>query len=153
MVAIDMCGKSPITGEWVYGITWKHVYFNIFVVCIVHTTSILKLVLPTIVFRTISVLMVTLVAVLLPLLLLLLLFLFINFFIYLIFYLFIIFSVTLTVILTFVVVVVIATVAFVVWVIIVFCVCWVIIVANLMLMFSILVLLFVPYFTVNSVDK
>ena len=25
MVAIDMCGKSPITREWVYGITWKHV--------------------------------------------------------------------------------------------------------------------------------
>ena len=21
MVAIDMCGKSPITGEWIYGIT------------------------------------------------------------------------------------------------------------------------------------
>ena len=25
MVAIDMCRKSPITGEWIYGITWKHV--------------------------------------------------------------------------------------------------------------------------------
>ena len=24
-VTIDMCGKSPITGEWIYGITWKHV--------------------------------------------------------------------------------------------------------------------------------
>ena len=21
MVAIDMCGKNPITGEWIYGIT------------------------------------------------------------------------------------------------------------------------------------
>ena len=33
MVAIDMCGKSPVTGEWIYGITWKHVlafiYFKI----------------------------------------------------------------------------------------------------------------------------
>ena len=65
MVAIDMCGKSPITREWIYWITWKHVYFNIFVVFIVHTTSILKLVFHTTVFPTISVLMVTLVAVLL----------------------------------------------------------------------------------------
>ena len=39
MVAIDMCEKSPITGEWIYGITWKHVYFNIFVLFIVDTTS------------------------------------------------------------------------------------------------------------------
>ena len=75
MVAIDMCRKSPIPG--------KHVYFNIFVVFIVYTTSILKLVFPSIVFPTISVLMVNSVAVLLPLLLLLLLLLlfsFVNFF-------------------------------------------------------------------------
>ena len=83
MITIDMCGKIPITGGWIYRITWKHVYFNIFVVFIVRTTTILKLVFPTIVFRTISALMVTLVAVLLSLLLLLLLlFLFIYFFIY-----------------------------------------------------------------------
>ena len=25
LVAIDMCGKSPITGEWIYGIMWKRV--------------------------------------------------------------------------------------------------------------------------------
>ena len=25
LVAIDMCEKIPITGEWIYGITWKHV--------------------------------------------------------------------------------------------------------------------------------
>ena len=25
MVAIDMCGKGPITGEWIYEIAWKHV--------------------------------------------------------------------------------------------------------------------------------
>ena len=100
MVAIDMCGKSPITGEWIYGIVWKHVYFSIFVVFIVHTTSILKLVFPTIVFPTISALTVTLVAVLLPLLLLslLLLFLLIYFFryfslfVYLFIYLFVYFS-------------------------------------------------------------
>ena len=175
MVAIDMCGKSPITGEWIYGITWKHVYFNIFVVFIVHTTSVLKLVFPTIVFPAVSILMVTLVAVLLPLLLLLLLlllfyffryffylfihlffflfFCFVLFFIYLFIYLFIIFSSYLTVILIFVALVAIATVAFVVGVIVAFFVCWVIVVANLMLMFSILVLLFVPSFTVNSVDK
>ena len=169
MVAIDMCGKSPITGEWIYGITWKHVYFNISVVFIVHTTSILKLVFPTIVFPTISVLMVTLVAVLLSLLLLLLLLLFLfiyffRYFIYLFIYLFIffvlffiyllfiIFSSASTVILIFVAVFAITTFAFVVGIIVAFCVCWVI-VANLMLMFSILVLLFVPSFTVNSVDK
>ena len=74
-------------------------------------------------------------------------------FFYLLIHLFIIFSADSTVILIFVTVVVIATVAFVVGVIVAFCVCWVIVVANLMLMFSILVLLFVPYFTVNTVDK
>ena len=47
----------------------------------------------------------------------------------------------------------IATIAFVAGVIIAFCVCLVIDVANLMLMFPILVLLFVPYFIVNSADK
>ena len=45
--AIDMCGKGPIPGEWIYGITWKHVYFNISVLFIVDTTSILKLVFTT----------------------------------------------------------------------------------------------------------
>ena len=25
IVAIDMCGKSPITGVWIYGIMWKRV--------------------------------------------------------------------------------------------------------------------------------
>ena len=48
MVAIDMCGKSPITGEWIYGITQKKVYFNILVLFIVDTTSVLKLVFPTV---------------------------------------------------------------------------------------------------------
>ena len=33
--------------EWIYGITWKHVYFNISVLFIVDTNSILKLVFPT----------------------------------------------------------------------------------------------------------
>ena len=46
MVAIDMCGKNAITREWIYGITCKHVYFNIFVFFIVDTTLILKLVFP-----------------------------------------------------------------------------------------------------------
>ena len=32
MVATDMCGKSPITGEWIYGITWKHVLAFMFFV-------------------------------------------------------------------------------------------------------------------------
>ena len=48
MVAFDMCGKSRITGEWICGITWKHAYFNIFVLFIVGTTSILKLMCPTV---------------------------------------------------------------------------------------------------------
>ena len=42
MVAIDMCRKNPITGEWIYGITWSHVYFNISVLFIVDTMFILK---------------------------------------------------------------------------------------------------------------
>ena len=63
------------------------------------------------------------------------------------------FSSASTVILIFVAVGVIATVAFVVGVIVAFCVCWVIVVVNLTLMFSILVLSVVPYFTVNGVDK
>ena len=58
-----------------------------------------------------------------------------------------------TVISIFFVAVVIATVAFVVGVIVVFCLCVVIVVANSMLMFPILVLLCVPSFTVNNVDK
>ena len=32
MVTIDMCGKSLITGEWIYGITWKHVLAFMFFV-------------------------------------------------------------------------------------------------------------------------
>ena len=78
------------------------------------------------------------------------------FFVCLFIYLSVIFSATSTVILIFVVVVVvvvIANVAFIVGVILAFCVCWVIVAANLMLMFSILVLLFVPDFTVKSIDK
>ena len=87
MVAIDMCGKSPIMGEWIYGITWKHVYFNISVLFIVDTSSTLKLMFLLLI---VSALMITWVAVLLPLfLLLLLLFLFIYLFIYLVFCLFI----------------------------------------------------------------
>ena len=32
MVAIDMCGKRPITGKWIYGITSKHVFAFMFFV-------------------------------------------------------------------------------------------------------------------------
>ena len=46
MVGIDMCEKSPTTGKWIYGITWKRVYFDISVLFIVDNTSILKLVFP-----------------------------------------------------------------------------------------------------------
>ena len=41
--------RSPFTGGgggWIYGITWKHVYFNIFILVIVDNTSVLKLVFP-----------------------------------------------------------------------------------------------------------
>ena len=86
MVVIDNCRKSPITEEWIYGITWKHVYFSIFVVFMVYTTSILKLAFPTTVFPTISVFMVTLVTVLLSFVLLLLFLLFFYVFIYLFLY-------------------------------------------------------------------
>ena len=63
------------------------------------------------------------------------------------------FSSASTVILLFVAVVVIAAVAFFVGVIVAFCVCWVVVVAGLMWVFSILVFLFVSFSTVNSVDK
>ena len=79
---------------------------------------------------------------------LLFIYLFIHLFI--LFHLFIIFSVASTVIFIFAVI---ATVAFIVDVIVAFCVCVVIAVANLMLMFSNQVLLSVPYFNVNFICK
>ena len=79
---------------------------------------------------------------------LLFIYLFIHLFI--LFHLFIIFSVASTVIFIFVVI---NTVAFIVDVIVAFCVCVVIAVANLMLMFSNQVLLSVPYFNVNFICK
>ena len=156
MVAIDMCGKGPITGEWIYGITWKHVYFNIFVLFIVDTISILKLAFPTVHCFCLLWLLWWLscchycyccCCIYLSS------YLFIYLFIYLVTYFLITFSAGSTVILSFVVVVAITFVAFVLGVIVSFCVCWVIVAINLMLMFSILVLLLVLYFTVNSVDK
>ena len=123
----------------------EKMYLNIFVLFIVDPTSILKLVSPTIYYFCLDgyfggcvvAIIVTVVVVV---------------FIYLFIYLFIFLPLQLL-FLFFVVVVVITTVAFVAGFIVAFFVCWVIGVANLMLMFSILVLLFVPYFTVNSVDK
>ena len=44
VVTIDMCGNNPIMGEWIHGITWKHVYFNTPGFFIVDTTSMSKLV-------------------------------------------------------------------------------------------------------------
>ena len=44
VVTIDMSGNNPITGEWIHGITWKHVCFNIPGFFIVDTTSMSKLV-------------------------------------------------------------------------------------------------------------
>ena len=43
MVAMNMCGKSLTTEEWIYGISWKHVYLNISFLFTVDTTFILKL--------------------------------------------------------------------------------------------------------------
>ena len=43
MVAINMYGKSLTTEEWIYGISWKHVYLNISFLFTVDTTFILKL--------------------------------------------------------------------------------------------------------------
>ena len=49
MVALYMSRKKPITGEWTYKITWKHVQFNIFVLFIfVLYNSVLKLVFRTV---------------------------------------------------------------------------------------------------------
>ena len=138
----------------------KTCYFNIFVLFIVDTTSILKLVFPTVYcfwhdgyFGGCVVVIVTVaVVVFIYLFICLSIYLF-YFFVNSFIHLFISFSATSTVILIFVVVAVIATVALVVGVIVIFCACLVIVVANLMLMFTILVLLSVPCFTVNSVGK
>ena len=43
MVAMNMCGKSLTTEEWIYGISWKHVYLNISFLFTVDTNFILKL--------------------------------------------------------------------------------------------------------------
>ena len=135
-------------------------HFNIFVLFIADTTSILKLVFPTVYCFCLDgyfggcvvaiIVTVVVVAVVLFIYLFIYIFIYFAFFVCLFIYYF---SATSTVGLIFVAVVVIATDAFVVGVILAFRVYLVIVVANLMLMFSILVLLFVPYFTVNSVDK
>ena len=132
MVTTDMCGKTPMTGDWIYGITWKHMHFNISVHFIVDTTSILKLMFPIYL-------------------------LFVSwqslqwlccwndccccFF----------FSVLAIAIFIFVMIFIFTTVPFVVNVIITFFA--VIVAVNVMLMFSNLVVLRVSYFTINSVDK
>ena len=125
----------------------ENVYFNIFILFIVGTTSILKLVFPTVYYFCLDGYFGScVVAIIATAVVVAFIYLFIN--------LFIIFSIVSTVILVFVVVVVvIATVAFVVGLMVAFCVCWVIAIGNLMLMFSVLVLLFVPYFAVCNVDK
>ena len=88
MAAINTCGKSPIMGEWIYGITWNHVYFNIPVFYCRYYFY----------FQT-SVSYCLLIDWLIDLFIYLFIHLFINlffFFIYLFIYLFIIFSATLT---------------------------------------------------------
>ena len=124
MVAIDMCEKSPITGEWIYEITRKHAYVNISVLFIIYTTSILKFVFPTAYCFCLGgclggclvVIVVAVVAVasiyLFACLFCFLVYLFIYLFVYLFIYLFI-YSVASTNVLVFVVVAVIAGAAFV----------------------------------------
>ena len=45
MVAIVMCAKSPMTGKWIYGITWKHVlhfmYFFYLFICLFNSILII----------------------------------------------------------------------------------------------------------------
>ena len=125
--------KASSRGEWIYGITWKHVYFNISVLFIVDITTILKLVFPTLYCFCLDGHLGGCVVAIIVAIVFFVFFLFIHLFIYL----FTTFSVVPAVSLIFVVVAVIATVAFVVCVIVAFCVC----------------LLCVPYFTVNSVDE
>ena len=156
MVAINMCGKSLTTEEWIYGISWKHVYLNISFLFTVDTTFILKL---AFLLLFVSVLMQghlggCVVAIIVNVVVVVVVYLF-RFFVYLFIYLsiYLFFFVASTVTLIFVVVVFIATVTFVVGAIVAFCVCVVVAVPNLMLMFSILILSCVPYFTVNSVGK
>ena len=137
-IYIYICGKFPITREWIYGITL--VFPTVYYFCLVgHFGGCVVAIIVNVVGVAY-----------------LFIYLFICLFIYLFTYLSIdllFFSATSTVILTFVAVIVIATVALIVGSNIAFCVCLVTVVANLMLMLSILVLLFAPFFTVNSVDK
>ena len=109
--------KKPHHGgvtERSYGITWKHVYFNISFPFIAGTTSVLKLEFPTayVIFLLFRPLFLSLLSSLSSLLLFLLLVLSLP-----------------------------------------FLVIAVIVVVNIMLMFSILVLLCVPYFIVYSVNQ
>ena len=144
MVVIDMCGKSPITGEWIYGITWKHVYFNIFVAFIVHTTSY-YLHTGCIVVTIVTAVVVVLFLYLFFIYIFPSLFFFSFLFTYSFIYLFIYFPLRL--LFLFLLLLLSSLLLFLMLVSFVF------VVANLTLMFSIFVLLFVLYFIVNSVDK
>ena len=127
IVAINMCGKSPTTEEWIHGISWKHAYLNISVHFTEDTTFILKL---AFLLLFVSVLLQghlggCVVAIIVDVVIVVFICLFIylfRFFVYLFFYLF--FFAASTVIFIFVVVVVIATIAFVVDAIVAFVCAW-----------------------------
>ena len=96
MVAINMCGKSLTTEEWIYGISWKHVYLNISFLFTVDTTFILKL---AFLLLFVSVLMQghlggCVVAIIVNVVVVVVVYLF-RFFVYLFIYLFILFFLSL----------------------------------------------------------
>ena len=136
--------KVPLQGSCYIELRKNMCFFNIFVLFIVDTTFILKLVFPTVYCFCLDGYFGGCVVAIIVTVVFVFIYLFIWFFVYLFIYLFI-YSATWTVILIFVVT---AAVAFVVGVIVAFYV-YLVIVVNLMLMFSILVLLFVRHFTVN----
>ena len=96
MVAINMYGKSLTTEEWIYGISWKHVYLNISFLFTVDTTFILKL---AFLLLFVSVLMQghlggCVVAIIVNVVVVVVVYLF-RFFVYLFIYLFILFFLSL----------------------------------------------------------
>ena len=96
MVAMNMCGKSLTTEEWIYGISWKHVYLNISFLFTVDTTFILKL---AFLLLFVSVLMQghlggCVVAIIVNVVVVVVVYLF-RFFVYLFIYLFILFFLSL----------------------------------------------------------
>ena len=136
-----ICAEKAPSRETGYMESREKVYFNIFVIFIEDTTSILKLVFPHCwLFLSWWLFSACAVAIVATVVVVVVVAVFIHLFCFLVFLFIYLFFLTLQPLFLFLLLLLLPFV------------CLVVVVANLMLMFSILVLLFVPYFTVNSVD-